>query len=150
MSNEYAEHFKDEEARKLKQDFLDYIIGVQDALEQAERYGAAGDARMLDIIAGFRNLQQDVVAEAKFTNEEIPPEDYTEKVWHIVRDYFSKVISGEILRIQNGMQPEGETSYWSSEIENLNGRIEYFKNWFPELEVVSTDSAFKKEEKLID
>ena len=144
MSNEYAEHFKDEEARKLKGDFLNYIIGIQDALEQAERYGAAGDARMIPIIQGFRNLQEDVVKEAKFVNEEIPPEDYSQKVWHITRDYFSKVIEGEILRIQDGIQAEGETSYWNSEIDNLNGTIEYFKEWFPELEVVSTDFAFKK------
>ena len=144
MSNEYAERFKDEEARKLKGDFLNYIIGIQDALEQAERYGAAGDARMIPIIQGFRNLQEDVAKEAKFVNEELPPEDYSQKVWHITRNYFSKVIAGESLRILDGMDSEGETSYWNSEIDNLNGTIEYFKEWFPELEVVSTDFAFKK------
>ena len=135
MSNEYVEHFKDEEDRKLKQDFLDYIISIENSLEQAEIYGSQGDVRMLEIVEGLQDIQQKVIHQAEFSNEPVPPEDYSVRVGHIVSAYFSKVIDTETERIRNGIKEEGLNGQWKTEIKNLIDKIDYFKEQYSELEI---------------
>ncbi len=135
MSNEYVAYYEDEEKRKVKQDFLDYIISIENNLEIAEEYGSLGDIRMFDVLKNMVYINEDVASHAKFAEEEMPPEDYGTHVWHLVRDCFQKVASREIERIQNGVDADGLNRDWKSEISNLIDQISFFKKVYVELDV---------------
>ena len=141
MSIDFKEKFQDEDNLNRKQDFLDYIVRIEELLEQAEEYGASGDARMLDIVESLQNIDKKVTDQADFANEQRPPIYHAAKITKILFSYFAKVIENEISRIQIGIGSEGLDERWNLEIKNLENKIYYFKQMYPTLDV---DSFLKK------
>ena len=135
MSIDYLDKFEDAVNQDVKQKFLDYILHLEDDLEQAEIYGKAGDIRMLDMLGGFKDIKSKIAEQVEFANEPVPPEDYLENAFDVAEVYFSKVMEAEILRIQDGIAQEGVTDYWNTQINNLIYNISYFKEMFVNLDV---------------
>jgi hypothetical protein len=135
MSYNFKEKYEDEFDREHKSNFLDFIVRVEALVEKAIDFGAEGDPRMLDIILSLQNIDKEVTDQADFANESRPPVYYAVKLTNIVEGYFPTVIENEILRINAGIKSEGLNEFWDFEIRNLESKVYYFKELYPDLEI---------------
>ena len=135
MIDSHEERVEEEVRNSLRQDFLDYVVGVENSLEEAERCGVAGDIHMIEILEGLFSVNEEIKFHAQSADEDLPPVDYGMKVWKITEKYFNPIIEKELDRIQAGIAEEGTTEYWQSEVENIAGIVGFFKETYPELDV---------------
>lgn len=135
---DFVERFQENDNLHERKSFLDFVIYVENHIEQAEDYGLSLDLRMFDLISDLSNIDEVMSRKAKESNEDFPPTDYFAKIKKITTIYFFPIVQKEINRIKQGILNDGFNDYWNGQIDNLKDKILMMKEIFSDLDISDT------------
>jgi hypothetical protein len=138
MSYDYLETVDDAALQKAKNDFGDFVISIENRLDQAEAFGEAGDMRMLTTLLELQDVQNDLVPLAHNANEELPSKNYHVEVTKLIRAYIVGIIQKEYETIQQLIQDSPQLHQeFVSRINQLLNVISFYHQLYPELDLNS-------------
>ncbi len=136
MSYDFLETADDDAMQQAKRDFGDFVVGIENRLDQAETYGKAGDIRMLTVLLELQDVQSDLETLAKNAHEEMPSKNYHMEVTKIIRTYIAGIIEKEYESLQKSISEKSESPQnITSRINQLLHITSFYQELYPELEL---------------
>ncbi len=130
------EEADDEALQKSRDEFADFVIGLENKLDQAEEYGRAGDMRMLGVLNELSDIKTDLEALARSAHEELPSRDYHAEVTKIIREYIAGIIEREYeaigLFIRENPEAKQDATVRANQLLHI---ISFYGDLYPELDL---------------
>lgn len=122
-------------AQKAKDELLDYIVRLEQTLDQAVAYGKKGDIRMLTILGELNTVDEDLTYYCKRANEMKPIRDYHHEIGKLIREYLPVILKKELedIEAELALNPD-ETEDATARLEQLNHIIQFYGELYPEID----------------
>lgn len=130
MSFEPLERAQSDELTNAKIELADYIVYLEDKLEEAEGYGHRGDSHMFVILREIEGAQSELEYYSKKAHESMPIKNYEESAQHIALRYLPKIVDAQIITLK-GRKSSGEDI--TGEIDELTELVSFYANEYEEL-----------------
>ena len=141
---DYLETNDDRATQKAKKAFVDYIVGLEQTLDDAASAGKAGDIRMLETLGELQDVDTELEYYAVRANELVPMRKYHIEIGKLVREYLPVILKKEMADIESALteNPDavGEATSRLNQIENI---ISFYRGLYPELKLEAWEEKIK-------
>ncbi len=126
MSIEPTERYDSEQFESSRREMFDYIVHLEDTLEQAEKLGSNGDPDMFLLLKSIENADEELVLYAKESNESVPIKKYSQSIENLKVKFLPKIVTEMVKLLKEGKKAQ-------EEMNELIDIISYYNEEYPEL-----------------
>jgi glutamyl-tRNA reductase len=132
--NDLLQKADDKALQKAKEEFANFVISVENTIDNAIELGKARDVHMLAVLRELNTVQDDLLALSQSAHEEVPNHNYHTEVTRIIREYIEGIIENEYQKIAQ-LQESGSDSAQEApmRVNQLQNIIHFYDNEYPEL-----------------